>query len=162
MKESLETIRSLELSGVFEDLYWGRDVPFDLDIYMSYPAQFRDTSLEDWHPLTSGGLVPVVDDGNFYNICFLDPDRNVFVVKFIGNPDVIISEYSSWQQYLANCLMEMADSGLGQRELIAIATKVGFDDLNALSSLLNELEQLADEVIEHRVNEFVRQFAKPE
>ena len=75
MKESLEIIRSLGLPIVFEDLYWGRAVPLDLDIYMSYPAQFRDETLDDWRPLTNGRLVPLVDDGNFFNICFFDPDR---------------------------------------------------------------------------------------
>jgi hypothetical protein len=57
--------------------------------------------------------------------------------------------------------MGMADSGLSVRELITIAAIVGFDDVKALRPLLNELEELSDEGIEHRIDEFVRQYSEP-
>jgi hypothetical protein len=62
MIESLNVIRSLGLAPVFEDLYFGRDAPEGLETYMRYPAEFRNTTLGDWQSLTSGGLVPIVDD----------------------------------------------------------------------------------------------------
>ena len=81
MIESLNTIRSLGLAPIFEDLYFGREVPANLRVYMSYPSQFRSASLSTWLPLTEGRLIPIVDDGNFYDICLYDPQQRKFVVK---------------------------------------------------------------------------------
>jgi hypothetical protein len=33
---------------------------------MHYPTEFRDTTIDEWKPLTEGRLVPIVADGNFW------------------------------------------------------------------------------------------------
>ena len=58
MIESLDTIRTLGLAPVFEDLYFGREVPANLQIYMRYPTEFRNTTPDKWNPLTEGGRRP--------------------------------------------------------------------------------------------------------
>jgi hypothetical protein len=156
MTESLDIIRTLMLAPVFEDLYLGRDVPANLQIYMRYPSEFRNATLDEWKPLTQGGLVPIVDDGNFYNICLFDPRRRKFVVKSVEEPEQIVTEFDSWQSYLAYALLEIADSGPSEAELIQIAETVGFQHTADLLSLLDEMENLSDQEIDQRTAQFIR------
>ena len=157
MIESLNTIRSLGLAPIFEDLYFGREVPANLRVYMSYPSQFRSASLSTWLPLTEGRLIPIVDDGNFYDICLYDPQQRKFVVKFIEEPDRTVREFDSWQQYLAYKLLEIAESGPTEGELIEVAEAVGFNHAPELLSLLREMAALSDREIEQRAERFIRE-----
>ena len=124
---------------------------------MSYPSQFRSASLNTWLPLTEGRLIPIVDDGNFYDICLYDPQQRKFVVKFIEEPDKPVREFDSWQQYLAYKLLEIAESGPSEGELIAIAEAVGFNYTAELLSLLREMEALSDREIDQRTERFIRE-----
>jgi hypothetical protein len=45
MTESSDTIRTLGLGQVVEDLYFGRDVPANLRIHMRCPSEFRNAKL---------------------------------------------------------------------------------------------------------------------
>ena len=159
MIESLNIIRSLGLAPVFEDLYFGRDVPAGLVTYMRYPAEFRNTSLDDWQSLTSGGLVPIVDDGNFQEVCLFDTQRRRFVTKSIEEPAENVQEFDSWQQYLAQRLLEIADSGLDYTELGDVASTVGFERTAELIALLDEMESMTDAEAEERAERFVRESA---
>jgi hypothetical protein len=107
----LNAIRSLGLAPVFESLYFGREVPANVAIHMRYPDMFRTATLAQCGPLTEGGLVPIVDDGNGDNICLFDPRTGAFVVKLIEEPHRIVREFASWQQYLAHALLEIAIRG---------------------------------------------------
>jgi hypothetical protein len=156
MNESLDTIRTLGLASVFEDLYFGREVPANLQIYMRYPTEFRNATLNEWRPLTEENLIPIVDDGNFCNICLFAPSRRKFVVKFVEEPARIVREFDSWQQYLAYALLEIADSGLSDEELIQVAEAVGFHHTSELLSLLREMEVLPDREIDQRAAQFIR------
>lgn len=155
MMESLEAIRSLGLAAVFEELYHGRPISSQLRIYMSYPARFRDSTLEDWGPLTAGGLVPIVDDGNFDQVCLYDAAKGCFVLKLVEEPADTVEQFDSFQQFLAYALMEIADSGLSDDELAELAEAVGFRYLNGLLSLLGELDSLSDAKAEKRAAQFV-------
>ncbi|HXH50591.1 MAG TPA: hypothetical protein VNM47_14720 [Terriglobia bacterium] len=159
MIESLNVIRSLGLAPVFEDLYFGRDVPDGLETYMRYPAEFRNTSLDDWQSLTSGGLVPIVDDGNLQEVCLFDTQRRRFVTKSIEEPAEIVQEFDSWQQYLAQRLLEIADSGLDDTELEDVASTVGFERTAELIALLDEMESMTDAEAEERAARFIRESA---
>jgi hypothetical protein len=157
MIESLDTIRTLGLAPVFEDLYFGREVPGNLQIYMRYPTEFRNATLDEWSPLTEGGrLVPIVDDGNFYNICLFDSWRRKFVVKSVEEPKLTVREFDSWQQYLAYTLLEIGDSGASENELIQVAEIVGFRYTAELLSFLGEMETLSDSEIDERAVQFIR------
>jgi hypothetical protein len=156
MIESLDTMRRLRLAGVFEDLFFGRSVPADLQIYMSYPSRFHDTTLGDWQPLTDGGLIPIVDDGNFYDICFFDPNRRKFVLKFVEEPRTIVREFDSWQQFLAYKLLDIAESGPDEDTLVELADAVGFTHTRELLSVLREMKALADDDVEGRAEQFIR------
>jgi hypothetical protein len=157
MIESLDTIRTLGLAPVFEDLYFGREVPANLQIYMRYPTEFRNTTPDKWNPLTEGGrLVPIVDDGNFYNICLFDALRRKFVVKSVEEPERMVREFDSWQQYLAYTLLEIGDSGASENELIQVAETVEFRHTAELLSFLREMETLSDREIDQRAAQFIQ------
>ena len=156
MTESLDTIRALGLAPVFEDLYFAREVPANLGIYMCYPRQFRNATLDEWKPLTEGRLVPIVDDGNFYNICLFDPRRRKFVIKFVEEPEETVREFDSWQQFLAYALLQIAESGPGEDELIRLADVMGFHYTPGLLLLLREMESLSDGDIDQRAEQFIQ------
>jgi len=157
MIESLNAIRSLGLARVFEDLYFGRDVPHGLQISMRYPGEFRTTSLVEWQPLTASGLVPIVDDGNFPEICLYDARRQRLVVKALEEPAERLREFVSWQQYLAHRLLAIADSGLSDPELIDVANADGFARTAELIALLDEMGNLTDREADVRAARFVRE-----
>jgi hypothetical protein len=159
MIESLNTIRTLGLAPVFESLYFGREVPANVAVYMRYPNMFRNATLAQCEPLTEGGLVPIVDDGNGYNICLFDPRRGAFVVKFIEEPHRVVREFASWQQYLAYALLEIADSGLSEEELVEVAQATGFKRTGELIALLREMESLPDREIDQRCERFIEECA---
>jgi hypothetical protein len=156
MIESLNTIRSLGLAPVFEDLYFGRPVPADLDIYMRYPDRFHGWRLEDGDPLTKGVLIPIADDGSFYNIYFYDPVRHKFVVKFLEEPDKVEEEFDNWQQFLAYKLLEIVQSGPTDDELRAIAEVIGFKHTQQLFSLFEQMEGMSDSGVIQLDKEFIR------
>ena len=156
MIESLNAIRSLGLASVFEDLYFGRAVPANLDIYMTYPAKFHSLSLEDCDPLTADGLIPILDDGNFYHLYFFDPARHKFVVKFLEEPDKVVKEFGTWQQFLAYKLLEITQSGPTDNELLAIAEAVGFRYTQQLFSLFERMEGMLDSEIDPLEEKFIR------
>ena len=89
-------------------------------------SEFRNATLDEWKPLTEGSLVPIIDDGSFYDICLFDPRRQKFVVKNVEEPEQIVREFDSWQSYLAYALLEIADSGPSDVELVQVAEAVGF------------------------------------
>ena len=95
MIETLNAIRSLGPAPVFESLYFGRDVPANVAIYMGYPEMFRRAMLTQCEPLTEAGLVPTVDDGNGDRICPFNPQTGAFVVKFIEEPRRVVREFTS-------------------------------------------------------------------
>ena len=155
MIESLNTTRTLGLAPVFENLYFGRDVPANLRIYMSYPSDFRNSTLDEWQRLTAGSLVPIVDDGNFCNICLFDPRRRKFIVKFVEEPEQILREFDSWQQYLAYALLEISESGPSESQLVQVAEAAGFQHTADLIALIREMETLSDDEIGERANQFI-------
>jgi len=159
--ESLTAIRQLGLAPIFETLYFGKDVPAAVAIYMRYPDMFRNLTPAQSGALTKGGLVPIVDDGNGDSICLFDPERLAFVVKFVEEPDRIAREFVSWQQYLAYALLGIADSGAGDEELQALSETVGFLRTRELLGLLHDIEALPDRESGERCERFIEASAPP-
>ena len=156
MKESLHAIRALGLAPVFEDLYFGRADRAALLFSMTYPGQLHDLILKDCEPLTSGGLVPLFSDEDFYDIYFYDPARHKFVVKFLEEPGRIKREFDTWQQLLAYRLLEVAETGPTDEELEGAAELMGFRHTAELLSLPRSMEGLSGSEIKRLEEEFIR------
>ena len=156
MIESLNAIRSLELPPVVEDLYFGRPVPADLQIYLKYPSEFHNLSLEDCRMLTTGGLIPILSDGNFSDIYCFDPSRSKLVIKSTEEPGKIQREFDSWQHFLGYKLLEIADSGASNDELVAVADAMGFIHTAELVSVLHRMEALSDDDSQQLAEQFIQ------
>ena len=158
MIESLDTMRTSARRESLRICTSAEDVPADLQIYMSYPSRFHDTTLGDWQPLTEGGLIPIVDDGNFYDIRFFDPNRRKFVLKFVEEPGTIVREFDSWQQFLAYKLLDIAESGLDEDTLVELADADGIHAHPGVAFMLREMKTLADDDVEgsHLAEQFIR------
>lgn len=160
MIESLNTMRTLGLAPVFEDLYFGREVPASVANYIGYPSMFHNVTLTQCEPLTDGGLVPIVDDGNGDRICLFDARTGAFAVKFMEEPRRVVREFASWQQYLAYALLEIADSGADDEELVEVAHVMGFTRTGELIALLHEIESLPDNTADQRCERFIDDCAR--
>ena len=156
MIESLNTIRALGLAPIFEELYFGRADTALLLLSMKYPRKFHEWKLDECWPLTSGGLIPLFSDGNFYEIYFYDPARHKFVVKFLEDPDRIEHEFDHWQQFLAFKLKEAAESGPTGEKLKLAAEAMGFKYTAELLSLLDSMEGLPDSQLDRVGKDFIR------
>jgi hypothetical protein len=156
MIESLNTIRSLGLAPIFEDLYFGKADSRKLLFLMKYPSRFHDLKLEAFEPLTSGGLVPLFSDDNFYDIYLYDPKRHKIVVKFLEEPDKISREFDNWQQFLAYKLLELSETGPTNDELRSVSELIGFRHTAELFSLFERMGQVSDSQIEQLEEDFIR------
>jgi hypothetical protein len=81
------------------------------------------------------------------------------VLKFIEEPHLIVKEFASWQQYLAYALLEIADSGPGEAELVDVALATGFKRADELVALLLEMESLPDAAVDQRCERFIEECA---
>jgi hypothetical protein len=120
---------------------------------------FHETTLAQCGPLTEAGLVPIVGDGNGDCICLFDPGRGAFAVKSIEEPGDVVRHFVSWQQYLAYALLEIADSGPTEEELVEVAEAIGFTRTDELVALLEELESLPDATVDQRCEQFIDECA---
>lgn len=144
MLESLQAIRALGLSSVFEDLYHGRPVPGTIGFYFRYPSAFHGLTLEDGRPLTDGTQIPIVADADFYEICFFDPKTNGFVLKALEEPEIVLRVFASWQQFLAHRLLAIADSAAPPDELRIVADSIGFSHTERFFALLESMNDHTD------------------
>ena len=67
------------------NLYRQKRLPENLDIYFSPPEEFFLAS-DTQSPYTDGGLIPILDDGNFGIVTFLDPETRTIVQKDVECP----------------------------------------------------------------------------
>ena len=81
------------------------------------------------------------------------------MTRSIEEPAETVQEFDSWQQYLAQRLLEIADSGLDDTELEDVAKTVGFTRTAELIALLDEMETLTDAEAGERAAQFIRESA---
>jgi hypothetical protein len=154
--ESLNAIRSLGLAPIFEDLYFGKANSASLLFMLKYPSKFHDLRLEECQPLTSGGLIPLFSDDDFYDIYLYDPVRHKVVVKFLEEPDTIDREFDNWQQFLAYKLLELSETGPTDDELRAVAEVAGFRHTSELFSMFERMKQLSGIDAQQLEEDFIR------
>lgn len=124
--ESLATIESLGVAPVFANSYRSKDLPFHLEIYFGPPEEFF-LGPETQDIYTEGRLIPLLDDGNFGIVTFYDPTAHTFVQIDIEEPDGERTILRSWQQYLADLFIRIADSGVEDAAGLAqISNMIGF------------------------------------
>ena len=87
----------------------GRSGSENLDIYFGPPEEFFLAS-DTQSPYTDGGLIPILDDGNFGIVTFLDPKARTIVQKDVERPFEECARFQDWQQYLGWLVIVLAES----------------------------------------------------
>ena len=72
---------------------------------------------------------------------------------------MIQREFDSWQHFLAYKLLEIADSGATDDELVAVADALGFIHTDELLSLLEKMDELSDDESEQMAEQFIQSCA---
>ena len=127
--ESLAALESLGVANVFADSYRSKKLPHNLDIHFGPPEEFF-LAPDTQDVYTDGRLIPLLDDGNFGIVTFLDPDANNFVQMDVEIPEDSRTVLTSWQQYLADVFISIAESDTDDDELAVIAQLIGFQHMN--------------------------------
>src|SRR5262245_11649442 len=99
--QAYAALASLKPAPIFLESYRSRPLPENLDIYFGPPEEFF-IAPETQDPCTGGRLVPILDDGNFGLVTFLDPDTKALVQIDVESPGEVRASFRHWQQYLAD------------------------------------------------------------
>jgi hypothetical protein len=134
-------LASLNPASVFLQSYQSRSLPEGLEIYFGPPEELF-LAPETQERYTGNHLVPLLDDGNFGLVTFLDPDTRELVQIDVESPDESRTIFQHWQQYLADLLLQIGESVEDDEDLRRIADLIGFahtDELFAYFARTDEL-----------------------
>lgn len=134
-EEAARILASLGVAEVFAESYRTKRLPLNLDIHFGPPEEFF-LAPETQDAYTEGRLIPLLDDGNFGVVTFYDPDNNSFVQKAVELPTESLAVFASWQQYLADLFIGIAESDVSDGELEQVAALIGFRHMERTFSFL--------------------------
>jgi hypothetical protein len=142
--QALAALASLKPAPVFLESYRVKVLPENLEIYFGPPEEFFIAP--DTQALYTGNrLVPILDDGNFGLITFLDPDTRELVQMDVEDPGNSRTTFRHWQQYLADLMVRIGESEDDDGRLRHLAELVGFAHTDALFGYFTRSEGLTGE-----------------
>jgi hypothetical protein len=124
-EQAYAALASLNPAPVFLESYRVRPLPENLDIYFGPPEEFF-IAPDTQEIYACDRLVPILDDGNFDLVTFLDPGSGELVQLDVETPDEPRAIFRHWQQYLAALMIRMAESVDDDARVRRIAGLVGF------------------------------------
>ena len=136
--EALAALLSLDPAPVFGESYRSKRLPENLEIYFGPPEEFflaGDTQ----SPYTDGGLIPILDDGNFGIVTFVDPVSRALVQKSVESPFEEYARFQNWQQYLGSLVINIAESIDDDERLRVMSDLIGYRYLDDTLALLDDL-----------------------
>jgi hypothetical protein len=145
-EDALECLARLGLPEVFRRLYTGGPVA------PRVAAHFRCPEAVFYHPDANGSslkgrMVPLFVDPESGQRVFFDPEAGEFVEAKDGASFVLAPHFRSWQQYLAERLIRIAEAGAGEEELKAVAEATGF-------KYVQEVLAFRDACLDHPAEEY--------
>jgi hypothetical protein len=108
-EQALDALASLKPAGVFLDSYRVKPLPENLDVYFGPPEEFF-IAPDTQEVYTRNRLIPILDDGNFGLVTFLDPVTKELVQMDVESPDESRATSRHWQQYLAALMIRIGES----------------------------------------------------
>lgn len=143
-ERAFAALASLKPAQVFLDSYRFRLLPENLDIYFGPPEEFflTESSSEAY---TRGGLIPILDNGNFDTVTFLDPATGELAQIDVETPGESRDRFVHWQQYLANLMIVIGESIADDERLRRIAVLIGFDYTDALFDFYTRIQHFDGE-----------------
>lgn len=138
-EEAYAALASLNPAPVFLQAYHTERLPENLHIYFGVPEEFFIAS-DSEEPYTHGQMIPILDDGNFGIVTFLNPTTHELVQLDIESPGEERAVFRNWQQFLADLLILMGESGVTDEKLQRIAGLVGFAHTDALFAFFERIQ----------------------
>lgn len=124
-EQALDALASLKPAAVFLDSYSVRPLPENLDIYFGPPEEFF-IAPDTQEVYTRNCLVPILDDGNFGLVTFLDTGTKELVQMDVESPHENRATFQHWQQYLAALMIRIGESVDKDDRVRRMAKLVGF------------------------------------
>jgi hypothetical protein len=141
-------------SSVFLDAYRMERLPEDLDCFVGVPEEFF-LAPDTLAPYVGKDLIPILDDGNFGTVLFLDSASGALVEQFVEAPGETVASYKSWQEYLAALFIRIAGSVDDDDQLRKIALLIGYSHGDRALTFLAGLSQVPGEDQKARIRDFV-------
>jgi hypothetical protein len=134
--EALAALITLNTAPIFVESYRARQLPENLEIYFGPPEEFFLAG-ESQSPYVKGGLIPILDDGNFGVVTFLDPKTRSLIQKDVEAPHEALARFENWQQYLGDLTIRIAESVDDNDRLSAICKLIDFRYLTETLAFLD-------------------------
>jgi hypothetical protein len=141
-EQAYAALASLNPAPVFLDSYRIKRLPEDLDIYFGPPEEFF-IAPDTQELYTDSRLVPILDDGNFGLVTFLDPDTRELVQMDVESPAESRAVFRHWQQYLADLMIRVGESVDDDSRVRRMAQLVGFAHSNELFDYFARMEAVS-------------------
>jgi hypothetical protein len=145
-EHAYETLASLRPARIFLDSYRKRELPEFLDTHFGPPEEFfiaPDTQAA----YEKDQLVPLLDDGNFGLVLFLDSRDRSLVQIYIESPHANRTFFRHWQQYLADLMVRIAEGEENDDRVRRIAALVGFQYVDSLFDYFARARELTGNAI---------------
>jgi hypothetical protein len=139
--QSYRALSSLHPASVFLESYRTRPLPENLDIYFGPPEEFF-IAPDTQEAYTRGRLIPILDDGNFGLVLFLDPDAGVLLQIDVESPDEVRATFRYWQQYLADLMVRVGEAEGSDDRIRRIADLVGFAHTGKLFEFFDRVQSM--------------------
>jgi hypothetical protein len=134
-EQAFAALASLKPAPVFLDSYRVRPLPENLDIYLGPPEEFF-IAPDSQELYIRNRLIPILDDGNFRLVTFLDPGSGELVQMDVESPGECRAVFRHWQQYLTELMIRVGESMDDDDRLRRIAKFIGFAHTESCSSIL--------------------------
>ncbi|MFD1245075.1 hypothetical protein [Paralysiella testudinis] len=153
-EEAFEALFSMRPAKVFLDSYRMKILPENLDFYFGPPDEFF-IEPEAQELYTGNYLIPILDDGNFDLIIFLDPATREIIEMDIESPYEYRTVFKSWQQYLASLMMRIREGVDEDERVIRMAHLIGFEYLEELFSHFTQTAKLQSDAWQEAQDRFI-------
>lgn len=153
-EQAYEALASLRPAAVFLQSYQTKHLPENLEIYFGPPEEFF-LAPDTQQTYTNGRLIPILDDGNFGLVTFLDPDAGSLIQIDVESPGTSRATFHSWPQYLADLMIQMGESVEDDEQLQRIARLVEFGRIERLFEFFDQSADLVSEDYEAARREFI-------
>ena len=143
-EQAYAALESLRPALVFLDSYRVDRLPENLQVCFGPPEEFF-VAVDSQEPYTAGRMVPILDDGNFDRVIFLDPQTRSLVQFDIESPGAPVVVFRHWQQYLADLMLRIGDWVDDDQRLRRMAGLIGFAHIDELFAFFASAEAMTGE-----------------
>ncbi|HEY1378542.1 MAG TPA: hypothetical protein VGF55_17210 [Gemmataceae bacterium] len=140
-QQAYQTLAALNPAPVFLQSYEVKRLPENLDIHFGPPEEFF-LAADTQDPYTRGRLVPLLDDSNFGLVTFYDPADGSLVQMDVEEPGRVRERFANWQQYLADLMIVIGESGVEDERFRRIAGLVQFGHVDELFAFFDRVAAL--------------------